>query len=458
LSVVRCPFRVLHALRHLELTTANRQPLSAFPLHLALTLLVPVLVAIAAVALFILWSRTRRVHVVFEIPHGLGQDTLMRSIAALTWGRVTEGNAVRIVQNAEFFDAFLDDAARATHHVHLETFLWMNGNVSDHVVDSLSACARRGIEVRVLVDQRGGKTTSSSAWQALREAGVDFRVYHRARPRELGWYNNRDHRKIVVVDGRIGYTFGHGIADMWGPGAAGPKGIRGGGWRDTAARLEGPVVGELQMAFLENWIKVNGRALIGDAYFPRLEPAGTIPMHVAWNAPPETASAVQRLYYLAIASAKREIILQNPYFIPDRHAVRLYAEAVARGVNVRLMLPTSATSDFPVVQHASHYYYGPLLRAGATIYEYTASGIHQKVLVIDREWCTIGSTNFDPRSFHINDEISVAMYDATVAQELARAFEEDTRGAELWTLERWNARTFPHRVRDRASVLVKRQL
>lgn len=408
-------------------------------------------ILLAAVVIFILWSRSRRVHVEVELPRGIDRAGLLRSLAALTWGRVVEGNAVTIVQNAGFFDAFVDDIAKARHHVHLETFLWMNGGVSDRVVEALCAAARRGIEVRVLVDQRGGKTTSPTVWRTLREAGVDFRVYHRARPRELGWYNNRTHRKIVVIDGRIGYTFGHGIADMWGAG-------RGGGWRDTAARLEGPVVTDLQMVFQENWIKVTRKALMGDPYFPAIEPAGTIPMHVAWAAPPETASAVQRLYYAAIASARREIILQNPYFIPDRHAVRLYSEAVARGVSVSLMLPTAATSDFPIVQHASHYYYGPLLRAGATIYEYTKSGIHQKVLIVDREWCTIGSTNFDPRSFRINDEISVAIHDAAVAEELARAFEDDIRGAEQWTLERWNERTFAHRVTDRASVLVKRQL
>ncbi|HEX2062139.1 MAG TPA: phospholipase D-like domain-containing protein, partial [Thermoanaerobaculia bacterium] len=356
---------------------------------------------------------------------------------------------VKIVQNAEFFGAFIEDVETARHHVHLETFLWMNGEVSDAVVAALCAAARRGVEVRVLVDQRGGKTTSPTVWRTLREAGVDFRVYHRARPRELGWYNTRDHRKIVVIDGRIGYTFGHGIADMWGAQ---------GGWRDTAARMEGPIVGELQMVFQENWIKVTRAALVGEEYFPRLEPAGSITMHVAWAAPPETASAVQRLYYAAIAAAKREIILQNPYFIPDRHAVQLYSEAVARGVSVRLMLPTSGTSDFPIVQHASHFYYGPLLRAGATIYEYTRSGIHQKVLIVDREWCTIGSTNFDPRSFNINDEVSVAIHDRTIAEELARAFEEDISGAELWTLARWNERTFAHRFVDRGSVLVKRQL
>jgi cardiolipin synthase A/B len=309
----------------------------------------------------------------------------------------------------------------------------------------------------VLVDQRGGKTTSPNVWRTLNESGVELRVYHRARPRELGWYNNRDHRKIVVIDGRIGYTFGHGVADMWGP----PRRARNralSGWRDTAARLEGPVVGELQTAFFENWIKVMRTVTLRDSYFPRLEPTGTIAMHVAWAAPPETASAVQRLYYLAIASARSEIILQNPYFIPDRHAVRLYAQAVARGVKVKLMLPTATTSDFPVVQHASHHYYGPLLRAGASIHEYTASGIHQKVLIIDREWCTIGSTNFDPRSFRINDEISVAIHSREVAQELAAAFENDLAGAEEWTLARWNARSLSHRVRDRLSVLVKRQL
>jgi cardiolipin synthase A/B len=414
-------------------------------------------IAVAAFVTFVLWSRSRRRHLTFDIPAGLDRDSLVRAIAAFTWGRVLEGNAVRIVQDAGFFDAVIEDVSRATHHVHLETFLWMDGEVSDRIVAALSEAARRGVEVRVLVDQRGGKTTSPAVWRTLREAGVDFRVYHRARWRELGWYNNRDHRKIVVVDGRVGYTFGHGIADMWGP----PRRARNqniGGWRDTAARLEGPVVGELQTAFFENWMKVTRHAIIRDRYFPALPPAGPIPMHVAWAAPPESTTAVQRLYYLAIASAKRELILQNPYFIPDRHAVKLYADAVARGVTVKLMLPTSGTSDFPIVQHASHYYYGPLLRAGATIYEYTRSGIHQKVMIVDRQWCTIGSTNFDPRSFRINDEITVAIHDAEVAQELATAFENDLPGAEEWTVERWNNRSAGHQLRDRLSALVKRQL
>ena len=418
---------------------------SPTPLRVALI----VSIAVAGILALILWSRTRRRNVHFDLGGG-DVHTLMHAIAALTWGHVVEGNAVRIIQDSTFFDELIREMEQARHHVHLETFLWEDGFVSDMMVPALIAAAQRGIEVRVLVDHRGAKTTNPAVWARLRDGGVDFRVYHRARLRELGFYNNRDHRKIVVVDGSIGYTFGHGIADMWGG--------RNDGWRDTAARFEGPVVRELQTAFLENWTKVQRTALTGVEYFPTLEPKGHIPMHVAWAAPPETASAVQRLYYLAISAARREIILQNPYFIPDSHAVRLYAEAVQRGVKVRLMLPTSRTSDFPVVQHASHYYYGPLLAGGATIYEYARAGLHQKVLIIDREWCTIGSTNFDPRSFRINDEITVAMYDRGVAEELARAFEEDVEHSEQWTLEQWNARTLWHRFVDRASVLVKRQL
>lgn len=415
-----------------------------------LRLALSVAVIVAFVLALVLWSRTRRRTVVFDVPEG-SVDTLMHSIAALTWGSVVEGNSVRIIQDSAFFDELFREITEARHHVHLETFLWANGSVSDLVVESLTAAAKRGIEVRVLVDHRGAKTTSPSVWAALRASGVDFRVYHRARLPELGFYNNRDHRKIAVIDGRTGFTFGHGIADMWGA-------DNHDGWRDTAARFEGPVVRELQSAFLENWTKVTRRALAGQDYFPELNGHGTVPMHVAWAAPPETSSAVQRLYYLAIASAQREILLQNPYFLPDRHALALYKQALRRGVQVRLMLPTSRTSDFPIVQHASHYNYGPLLAAGATIYEYQRAGLHQKVLIIDREWCTIGSTNFDPRSFRINDEISVAIYDRGVASELADAFERDVQHAAQWTLDQWLGRSAMHRLCDRISVMARRQL
>jgi len=407
----------------------------------------------ALVLTYFVWSRMRRKRIDLLLPADYDLPSLFRSLAALTWGHVTDGNRVTIVQNSGFFDAMLEDAARATHSIHLETFLWHDSAISERVTAALCARAREGIEVRVLVDQRGAKKTSTETWARLREAGVDFRVYHRMRFREFARYNQRDHRKIVVIDGRIGYTFGHGIDDMWGGTADQPD-----GWRDTGARFEGPAVAELQAAFFDNWAVTTGRLPAGEAYFPALPRAGDTPVFVAYIQQNETPSAVQRLYYFAIAAAKREIILQNPYFLPDRQALSLFASAVKRGVNVSIMLPTSATSDFSIVQHASHHYYGRLLAMGVRVYEHTRSGLHQKVMIVDEELCTIGSANFDPRSFRINEEISVAVLDKKIAVELREAFDADVQNSELWTMERWRARTTSHKLRDRASAWCKREL
>jgi cardiolipin synthase len=407
----------------------------------------------ALVLSYFVWSRMRRKRIALQLPANYGLESLFRSFAGLTWGHVTEGNRVTIVQNSGFFAAMLDDAARATHSIHLETFLWRDSAIAERVTEALTARAKDGVEVRVLVDQRGAKQTSPETWARLRAAGVDFRVYHRMRFREFARYNQRDHRKIAVIDGRVGYTFGHGIDDMWAGDADHPD-----GWRDTGARFEGPIVAELQAAFFDNWAVTTGRAVAGDAYFPRLAPAGDTPVFAAYLRQPESPSAVQRLYYFAIAAAKREIVLQNPYFLPDGQAIELFAAAVKRGVRVSIMLPTSVTSDFSIVQHASHFHYGPLLRMGVRIYEHTVSGLHQKVMIVDGEFCTIGSTNFDPRSFRINEEISVAMLDTKIAAELRAAFDADVQHSEEWTLDRWRARRIGHKVRDRVSAWCKREL
>ena len=416
-------------------------------MRLGLIALIPVVLLLA----YVVWVKSRRRPLRYIVDHSADAATLAPAIAALTWGQLTPGNAVNIIQNHGFFDSVLEDIAHATESVHLETFLWRDGAVSDRFEEALTAAAQRGVEVRVLVDQRGAKQASPAIWARLRHAGCDFRVYHRMRFQEFAWYNHRDHRKIAVIDGRVAYTFGHGIADMWGISAEKP------GWRDTAVRLQGPVVNALQSGFFENWTRTTGEALAGARYFPQLERAGNVPVHVAFVSPRETPSAVQRLYYLAIASAREEIVVQNPYFLPDRQALALFEAAVKRGVRVRIMLPTAASNDFSIIQHASHYFYGPLLRLGIEVSEYT-KGMHQKVMIIDRSWCTVGSTNFDPRSFRINDEITVAIHDKRVAEDLLRCFEEDAQWTQRWTLEQWNGRSVGHQMRDRLSALVKRQL
>jgi len=398
---------------------------------------------------YVVWGKSRRRRVQLVLPVETTIAETFRAIAALTWSSVTEGNRVQIIQNGAFFDALLADAAAARHSIHLETFLWHNGDVSDRVGDALAACAGRGINVRVLVDQRGAAQTSSSVWARLRKAGVDFRVHHRLRIREFAWYNHRDHRKLAIIDGRIGYTFGHGIADMW---------TKTSGWRDTAARFEGPVVNQLQAAFFDNWAIVSGEIFGGGDYFPELRGEGTTPAHVSYLAPRQTISAPQRLYYFAIGAARDEIILQNPYFLPDHDALTLLRRALERGVRISVMLPNAQTSDFAIVQHASHYFYGELLQRGARVFEYALSGLHQKVMIVDGRWCSIGSTNFDPRSFRLNDEITVAMYDREVAATLRAAFQDDLKHAREWTYQQWRDRGTAHKMRDWYSTMFKRWL
>jgi cardiolipin synthase len=414
-------------------------------------LLAILLVATVAFA-YSAFIKTRRAPVSLELHGELTPEALRGAMAAYTWGRVIEGNRVTIIQNSAFFEALIEEIGRARHHVHLETFLWRDGAVSERVAGALMAAAGRGVDVRVLVDQRGAKKTNPRVWAELRASGCDFRVFHRMRIGEFAWYNHRDHRKIVVIDGCIAFTCGHGIADMWGHSKESPE-----GWRDTAARCEGPVVAEFQAAFFDNWSRTTGRVIAREDLFPPLERAGNTPLHVAYQSSRATLSAVQRVYYFAITAARREIILANPYFLPSSGAMKLFAEAAARGVQIRILLPTSETNDFSIVQHASHHYYGELLELGARVYEYTR-GLHCKVMIIDGEWCTVGSANFDPRSFRINDEVTLAIYDRAIAQELRGAFEEDLQQAEEWTLERWLARPLRHRIKDGWSALFKRQL
>ena len=405
-----------------------------------------------ALLAYIVWGKSRRRPVDMLLPDGAGIEALFPSMAALTWGRVVDGNRVTIVQDSAFFNALLDEIKGAQHHIHIETFLWRDGMVSERIAAAMAAKSRENVAVRLLVDQRGAKQTDSKLWAMLQDAGVDFRVFHRARFGEFAFYNHRDHRKIAVIDGRVAYTFGHGIADMWGGTRENPV-----GWRDTALKLEGPAVAEMQAAFFDNWTRSAGVVPAGDHYFPALERAGRTPLHVAYLSPRETISAVQRLYYFAISAAQREIILQNPYFLPDRQALRLFAAAAKRGVRITLMTPTAAESDFSIVQHASHFHYGPLLEHGIRVFEYTR-GMHQKVMMVDGVWCSIGSANFDPRSFRINDEIMVAMCDGDIVAELRETFERDLQYAEQWTMERWNARTMKHKAWDAFAASLKREL
>ena len=287
----------------------------------------------------------------------------------------------------------------------------------------------------------------------MRDSGVKLRTFHPLRFSNLGRMNNRDHRKLAIIDGRIAYIGGYGFAKEW-EGHAQDRDH----WRDTGLRVAGPVVNRLQGAFCENWIEETGEIPAGEKYFPHLGPAGSTQAHVAYTSPTGSVSSVQVLYYVAISAARHEIIIQNPYMLPDNDAIAALGAAVRRGVDVKVMVPATSSTDSPIVQHASHHQFDALLKNGVKIWEYQPTLLHQKIIVVDGIWSCVGSTNFDDRSFQLNDEISLGVLDRNVASGLRTAFANDLRSARERHYDEWHHRSLWHKLIDQIAYLGSSQL
>jgi cardiolipin synthase len=358
----------------------------------------------------------------------------LSTLAGLSDGAVHEGNAVTVLQDGALFPAMQADIRAARHTVHLETFVWSKGTLEREFVQLLCAKAKEGVQVRLLVDAIGGTGADSACFKRLTEGGVELAQYCRPRWVNLHRFNQRTHRKLLIVDGAIGHVFGHGIADQWlGHGQDQDH------WRDTAVRVEGPVVRALQAVFMENWIEETHCVPSGPGCFPDLEPKGSVSAHVFSSASGDTVSSVALIYTVAIASARKEVIIQNPYFAPDDGFCELLAKVVKRGVAVHLMVPGKET-DSPFVRDAGCHLYETLLGAGVRLYEFEPTLIHQKVVIVDGIWSHVGSTNFDARSLALNEEAGIGLLDERVATELRDAFEADLRRSSELTLERWRKR------------------
>jgi cardiolipin synthase len=402
----------------------------------------------------LLWSTKRRRHKTdFELSGRTSLAGMIPSFVGITEGTVDRGNRVEIIFNGSFFDHLLRDIAVARFSIHIESYIWWQGEICQSVAEALAARAEVGVEVRLLVDASGAATMERHLVKKMKSAGCEVRLFHPLRISNLGRMNNRTHRKIAVFDGRIGYVGGHGIARQW-TGQAEDKDH----WRDTAVRMEGPVINTLQGVFCENWIEETGHVPVGEKYFPQLEPVGDIDAHVAFTSPRGSLSSVQLLYYLAIGAAQKELIIQNPYFLPHRDAIEELKAARQRGVDVRIMLPAAGVIDLPSVQHASHHHYGDLLKSGVRIYEYKRTLLHSKVMIVDGEWCCVGSTNFDDRSFDLNDEVSVGFTSRRLAAELRAAYEDDLKHAVEIELDEWKSRSLTHKLLDGSLYLGRREL
>jgi len=347
----------------------------------------------------------------------------------------------------------LADIRTAQRTVHFETFLWKDGKLGRRLADALAERSRAGVCVRVLVDARGGKDMGAETRRQLDEAGCTFAAFHPSGLRAIGRLNTRDHRKLAVLDGRVAYVGGHCIVDTW-LGDAEDKEH----FRDISVRLRGPIVHAIQSTFSENWVTTTGELFLGDDVFPDLASEGETPIHVARITPLGSASAVKILHHLVICCARTRILIQNPYFLPDPQGIELLAQAVERGVDVRVMTPSTGASDMPIVQHAAHHNFDKLLACGVRIFEYQKTLLHQKVMTVDGCWSAIGSSNFDDRSFEINDEITLGFHDPALAEKLEMIFERDARDCVELTSESWSRRGLGHRLLDGTLYLLNEQL
>ena len=401
------------------------------------------LVAVTLVLVVALWSvtRGREVHLTLHDVDSVREA--LPSIVGASQGTLTSGNRVEVLQNGDgFFPRLLADIAAARETIHLESYVWWQGDICRRVAEALAERARAGVEVRVLLDASGSAKMDEELLALMEGAGCRVEKYRPIRLSNLGRMNRRDHRKLAVMDARVGYVFGHGIADEWLGNAQDRE-----HWRDTAARLEGPIVGAVQSAFSENWTEETGEVLVGTKYFRPLPPAGDVQAHLAYSFGHGSVSSVDLLFRLAFASARRELWIQNPYLAADDEVIELIAQAADRGVDVRLMLPGEIT-DVQLVRHAGHLGYQVLLDHGVKVCEYQPTLNHQKIVIVDGPWSHIGSTNLDNRSFELNDEITLGVMDERIAGELREAFLRDARQCAPIDRDEWASRPWAHKLRD----------
>jgi cardiolipin synthase len=376
-----------------------------------------------------------------------------RTMGVMLGPALLPGNRAEVLLNgAEIFPAMLAAIRAATKTITFETYIYWSGDVGKEFSEALSERARAGVKVHVLLDWIGSSKMEESYLEAMKSSGVELQRYNKPHWYNIGRLNNRTHRKLLVVDGRVGFTGGVGIADQWSGRAQDPK-----HWRDSHFRVEGPVVAQMQSAFLDNWIEVSGEVLHGQDYFPAIEKRGGHYAQVFTSSPGGGAESMQMMYLLSIAAASESIRLSASYFVPDNVSVDMFVAALKRGVRVQIILP-GPLIDTEVVRRASRSTWCALLRAGAEIYEYQPTMFHCKVLVVDRLWTSVGSTNFDTRSFAVNDEANLNILDEAFAKRQIEIFQEDLRHSRRITLEEWEGRPWTEKLWEHTMGLLSSQL
>ena len=383
-----------------------------------------------------------------------GEPNFLRAAEALTGAPVSYGNDVDLLVNGDqIFPAYLDAIASAEETVNLLTYAYWKGDIAIDVAEALCDRARSGVECNVIIDALGGAQMDRALVDKMRDAGVAFCWFRPLRPYAVRRLENRTHRKLLIVDGTVGFTGGVGIAEEWTGDAQDP-----GHWRDSHVRVRGPAVRGLQGAFAENWLEGTGAVLAGDRYLPELdevEDGGA--MQVMRSSATVGDTNAEALIYLALAAAKRSIELTSAYFVPRPAFTDALVEAAERGVDMRILVPGSHI-DKEFVRTAGRASYDQLLDAGVRLFEYCPTMLHAKSLVVDGIWSCVGSVNFDNRSFQLHDEVALCVQSERFAGELHEQFEKDLEVSEEIERGEWNARGPLLRARESVTKLARREL
>jgi cardiolipin synthase len=384
----------------------------------------------------------------------LESEDFLCVLEAITDSKIHRCGRVEVLTNGEvFYEAELEAIRSAQHSVNIEAYIFQKGKVTRKLVEALTERARAGVKVRLVIDAIGSFATWESYFRELRAAGGCICWYHPLRWYTLAHLNNRTHREIIVVDGLVAFIGGAGFADHWYKGKG--KNLR---WRDTMFRIEGEPVMSLQAAFTENWLESSGEILTGRDYYPSSEIENEMETLVVDSAPGAGGSTRARILFQALlASAQKSIHITTPYFLPDKSVRRELVCAIReRNVEVKIVVP-GKHSDHMLTRSSSRRLFGDLLKAGAKIYEYEKSMIHAKTLMIDGLWSVVGTTNFDNRSFGLNDEINLAARDEKLTARIAKDFAADLAESREVSYEEWRHRSIFERAHEVLGWVLERQ-
>ena len=395
----------------------------------------------------------KRIEEKLERVYSIDDPQFRRSLSALLGPPLVDGNRIdSLINGDQIFPAMLAAIRAARRTITFETYIYWSESIGREFADALIERARAGVKVHVLLDWIGSAKMEDKYLQEMKAAGIEIERYHAPHWSNLSRMNNRTHRKLLVLDGAVGFTGGVGIADQWRGTAQDDK-----HWRDSHFRAEGPVVAQMQAVFMDNWIKATGRVLHSDAYFPAVPARGTQSAQMFSSSPTGGSESMRLMYLMAITAARTSIHLSSSYFVPDDLTINALVAAAKRGVKVRIITP-GTDIDTEIVRKASRALWGPLLEAGVEISEYQPTMFHCKVMVVDALLVSVGSTNFDERSFRLNDEANLNVFDAGFAKRQIEVFEADAKQARRMTFEAWKQRPWKEKVLEHAASLLGGQL